>query len=361
MIDHLYVHVPFCAKICPYCNFYKSPAAEGGFQEYVDAVLAEARGYEEMVRPRTVFFGGGTPTALSVSQLRRLIGGLRKVWDFSGVEEFTIEINPATVSPSKAGALLECGVTRASVGVQSWEPHLLERLGRTHTAELAARSLTILREAGFSNINIDLMFGVPGQTVGEWESTVRRTIDEGTSHVSAYLLTYEEDTEYFLRLARGEWSPDPALDAELFELTARWLASAGLPPYETSNFARPGSECRHNRAIWHGADYLGLGPGAVSTVGGVRWQNIPDTAAYRRRVEEGKSPAENREELTPQQLQMERLALGLRTREGVDATGLEPEKVDSLIRGGHAIRQGSRLVLTASGRALADEVALALI
>lgn len=361
MVDHLYVHVPFCAKICPYCNFYKSPAAEGGFQQFVDAVLAEAEPYTGTVRPRTIFFGGGTPTALSSSQLVRLIGGLRERFDFSALEEFTIEINPATVSRSKADALLESGVTRASMGVQSWEPHLLERLGRTHTAGLAAKSLAILREAGFERINIDLMFGIPGQTAAEWESTVRRTIGEATDHVSAYSLTYEEDTEYFIRLGRGEFQPDEELDAGLFELTAKWLGEAGLQPYETSNFARPGSECIHNRAIWHGADYLGLGPGAVSTVAGIRWQNIPDTTAYRERVASGISPAGNREELTGEQLRMERIALGLRTREGVDAAGLDPEKLADLEASGHASMENGRLVLTATGRALVDEVALLLI
>ena len=366
-IPHLYVHVPFCPKVCPYCSFYKQGLGEFGkpdFGGYVEAVLAELEGRlaeGRPLRPVTVFFGGGTPSALPTPWLDRLLGGLRERVDLSELREWTLEMNPATVSLEKAALLLKHGVNRVSMGVQSWDAGVLETLGRVHTAGQARRSYEILREAGFTNINLDLMFAVPGQSIEVWRDSLERTIALGPEHISAYNLTYEEDTEFFKRFATGEFSQDAEEDAEFFELTQRTLAAAGYGGYEVSNFARAGRECLHNLAYWRGADYLGLGPSAFSTVGRRRWQNIPNTNEYVALIQAGKN-AESFSEDVPAEMRLaEQIAFGLRTSEGVPAEWLAPwpQAVADLRAEGLLVLtlNSARLALTPQGRLLADSVA----
>ena len=357
MIPHLYVHIPFCPKVCPYCSFYKETSDRNKTKAFLDAVLREAERSAHLVRPRTIFFGGGTPTALSTSQLDYLISGLASRIDFSQVKEFTIEMNPATVSLEKAQVLLSLGVNRVSMGVQSWDPTLLEVLGRVHSAAQAQRSYEILREAGFTNVNLDHIFSVPGQTVRQWEETLAKTISLAPNHVSAYCLTYEEDTEYFLKATRGEFVPDPTRDADLFEMTMDVLLAAGYGQYEISNYAQPGRECLHNLGYWEGSDFLGLGPSAVSTVGRERWKNLPDTEAYVRRIQDGFPGAATSEHLDDDALRLEKLSLALRTALGVDEKILSGPHPDLLVSDGMARREGGRFILTRKGRMVADEIA----
>jgi oxygen-independent coproporphyrinogen III oxidase len=362
MIRHLYLHVPFCARICPYCSFYKSRASGGKFNEYVGAVLNEASGWRGRTAPETVFIGGGTPTVLRTELLVRLVRGLREIFDWSGVAECTVEMNPATVSADKAAALIEEGATRASMGVQSWDPRLLKVLGRTHTPSTAMRSFHILRDAGFRNINIDLIFGIPGQTTGDWRHTLETTLALEPDHISAYSLTYEEDTEFFRRVAGGTMLPDPGLDADLFALTHDMLEESGFEACETSNFCKPGRACAHNLAIWNGADYLGLGPSAVSTVCGTRRANVCDTDAYLAAISAHGEAVADRQIIGPEERRIERIALGLRTASGIDNqivgdTAFLPRLEDE----GLVEQREGRIVLTRRGRPLADEIALALI
>ena len=293
-IAHLYVHIPFCPKVCPYCSFYKETSDRNKTARFLDALLLELDAHQRTLpmplRPRTIFFGGGTPSALSTPQLEYLLTGLRARLDLSALTEWTLEMNPATVSLEKASLLRSLGVNRVSMGVQSWEPQLLAVLGRVHSAEQARRSYEILREAGFANVNLDLIFGIPTQTPAMWTRSLAATIALGPEHVSAYNLTYEEDTEFFRRFVAGELRQDDDADAALFEHTADTLAAAGYEPYEISNFARPGRECAHNLAYWQGADYLGLGPSAFSTVGERRWANVRDTAQVQRSYPRRASP-----------------------------------------------------------------------
>lgn len=360
MVEHLYVHIPFCPKVCPYCSFYKEASDRHKTQGFLDAVLAEAERHAEKLRPRTVFFGGGTPSALSPSQLEYLIGGLRRRIDFSGVTEFTLEMNPATVSAEKARLLLELGVNRISMGVQSWDPALLETLGRVHSVEQAHRSYGILRESGFRNVNLDLIFGIPGQTRQTWKESLEQTIALAPDHISAYCLTYEEDTEFFLRLARGEHRPDQDLDADLLEMTMDVLGTAGFEQYEISNHARPGRECLHNLAYWLGSDYLGLGPSAFSTVGRRRWKNVSDTAVYIAHTEAGRDAADFSETLDEPTRRRERVAFALRTNRGVHGRLLPREKVTEMQAHGLLTRQDGHWLPTRKGRMLADEIAAAL-
>ncbi len=357
MVHHLYVHIPFCPKVCPYCSFYKEASDRNKTKAFLEAMLCEAADAAPGLRPETVFFGGGTPTALSTPQLDFLISGLRERIDFSGVKEFTIEMNPATVSLEKASALLAHGVNRVSMGVQSWDDGLLKTLGRVHNAAQAERSFQILREAGVPNINLDLIFGIPGQSVGQWRETLQKTIGLGPDHISAYCLTYEEDTEYFERFSRGEYAPEDGRDADFFELAMDELSAAGYAQYEISNYARTGRECLHNLAYWQGNDYCGLGPSAFTTRAGRRWRNIADTAAYIRRIEAGE-PLEDDFEIIPREMrEAEQTAFALRTSGGISSSGRDPKKVAALHAHGLIRHEEDRLVLTRRGRLLADEVA----
>jgi len=364
VIRHLYVHIPFCARICPYCAFYKERADPAQTQRFCEALLGELKKLSEHFRlePETIFFGGGTPTALSTDQLGFVLDGFREDLDLSRLAEWTIEANPGSVSPRKANMLKALGVTRISLGVQSWDDALLSILGREHNSAQAEASFRMLREAGFKNVSLDLMFGLPGQTPAQWEDTLLRTVSLAPDHISAYCLTYEEDTEFFLRQTRREYRSEIETDAAFFETSMRVLEAAGYEQYEISNYARAGYESVHNRGYWSGADYLGIGPSAFSTVGTERWQNVCDYRNYSDRVLGGYSAVVSVEKLTPSIKRSEQIALGLRTRWGVPAEWLrEKNQCEEFVTLGLLRHEESRFVLTQKGRLLADSVAEAFI
>jgi oxygen-independent coproporphyrinogen-3 oxidase len=364
-VRHLYVHIPFCARICPYCAFYKELLDRSQTPRFCEAILAELREHakDRPLRPSTIYFGGGTPTALTTQQLEFLLGGFRNELDLSELIEWTMEANPGSVSSRKAALLRELGVTRISLGVQSWDDDLLKLLGRDHRETHLRESFQILCDAGFPSVNVDLMFGLPGQTLEQWRATLEKTVTLGPDHVSTYCLTYEEDTEFFLRHARGEFREDSDSDAEFFQTTMSILESAGYEHYEISNYARPGFQSAHNRAYWSGADYLGIGPSAFSTIGMKRWQNVPDFRRYADAVLSGKSPINSVENLTPEMKRAEKIALALRTNRGAPAKLLEtfPNETREFLRLGLLQRANGNFILTRAGKALADTVAEAFV
>jgi len=246
--------------------------------------------------------------------------------------------------------------------VQSWDGQLLELLGREHNAQQAEQSFRILRTAGFTNINIDLMFGLPGQTASQWRASLEKTVALQPEHISTYCLTYEEDTEFFLRHAKGELRHDEHVEAEFFEMTMAILENAGYEQYEISNYARPGFESVHNRAYWLGEDYLGFGPSAVSTIGMRRWQNLCDYRAYSDRVLSDQSPCATIENLTDEMKRTERIALALRTRDGISASELKDSaQIDEFITLKLLRKSTDSFLLTRKGKALADSVAEAFV
>ncbi len=361
VIEHLYFHIPFCPKLCPYCSFYVEVGSANKTTEFLDAVLREVEiaVHEREIRPRTIYFGGGTPSALTTAQLDYLFDGLHARLDLSRLEEWDLEANPATIRVDKARILRDSGVTRLSLGVQSWNDALLKTLGRVHDAAQAEETFHLLRDAGFENLNIDLMFAVPGQTLAQWEETLTRTLGLRPEHVSCYSLTYEEDTEYFRKLTGGLYVQDVELDAQLFETTMDLLPAGGLHQYEISNYARPGFESRHNLAYWQGQDYLGFGPSAFSTVGDQRWKNVADTAAYTHRVLHGESTAADEETLSPEIRRSEAAAFGIRMAAGLPTEFLRCWRPDlneffelKLIE-----EAGENTRLTRRGRLMADTVA----
>jgi len=361
VIRHLYFHIPFCPKLCPYCSFYVETGSKNKTTQFLDALLREVEAAQAAhdLRPETIYFGGGTPSALTCEQLEYLLGGLRARLDLSSLREWTFEVNPATVRADKARLLREAGVTRISLGVQSWDDALLKTLGRIHNAAQAEKTYEVLRHAGFANINIDLMFAVPGQTLAQWQATLARTIALRPEHVSSYCLTYEEDTAYFRQLQLGTFRQDDDRDADLFETTIDTLTTAGFDHYEISNYARPGHESAHNFAYWRGADYLGFGPSAFSTVGLRRWQNVPDTAAYTRRILAGESTTHFTEELSGTTREGEIAAFAMRTRDGIatGALGRWSEEMREFHELGFLEDRAGRTVLTRRGKLMADSVA----
>jgi len=366
-VQHLYFHIPFCARICPYCAFYKHRPGKLANAAFVEALLDEAEGCarEFALAPKTLYFGGGTPTLLSRKHLGRLLEGLHRRLDLSQVEEWTFEANPATYNRGKAELLRDHGVNRISLGVQSWHPQTLRLLGREHSPRQAQEAFAILREVGFGQLNIDLMFSVPGQSLAQWRADLGQTVALSPDHISAYNLTYEEDTAFFKQLQAGRFREDSDEDALQFHLAIDKLEAAGYRHYEISNYARQGAESKHNQAYWAGQDYLGIGPGAVSTLGLLRWKNLADTAGYVERMRRtGQALREEREQLSRDQKRMESIALQLRTAAGVSLDLVEMNgEVDRrmLLEEGLITEGDGKIVLTGKGKAFADTVALELI
>ncbi len=355
-IRHLYVHFPFCARICPYCAFYKTRGNANEVGRFCEALVCELQDTAAL-SPSTIYFGGGTPTALKTSQLEAILSAFHQRLDLSELKEWTIEANPGSVSARKAALLKKFGVNRISLGVQSWDNNLLNLLGREHSAPQAEDSFRIFRDAGFSNISLDLMFALPGQTEKQWHDSLQKTITLEPEHISTYCLTYEEDTEFLARFEGGEFSADEEREAGLLEMAMTMLERAGYEHYEISNYARPGFRSEHNQAYWRGTDYVGLGPSAFSTRGFERWQNIADHHEYARRLFAKESPVVSLERLTPEMKRMERIALGLRTREGITADIINENEAAELMINGLLCRQANRFVLTPAGKLLADSVA----
>ena len=407
-IRHLYVHIPFCARICPYCAFYKDLLDRSQTQRFCEAIVheleqhtkdrpalrppgsrldqsarrgelllsalvvesqscpegaARLRPVRRHLLPSTIYFGGGTPTALTISQLEFLLRGFHEQLDLSHLIEWTMEANPGSVSRRKAEALKKLGVNRISLGIQSWDDGLLRLLGREHNAAQAEESFLILRGAGFSNINVDLMFALPGQALQQWQATLEKTISLEPEHISTYCLTYEEDTEFFLRQARGEFRADADVEGEFFEMTMSILEASGCEHYEISNYARPGFSSAHNRAYWSGEDYLGIGPSAFSTVGTQRWQNVCDYRTYIERVSSNQSVIGSTESLTPKMKRGEKIALSLRTCDGISATMLKSFESETreFMRLGLLRQSNGHFILTGAGKLLADSVAEAFV
>ncbi len=343
-------------------------------REFIDAVLCEARSRiqnfsvtGDSAEIRTVYFGGGTPSLLSPPHLELLCRGLRDIFRLDEIKEWTLEANPATFDLTKASLMRQLGVDRISLGVQSFQNQTLKTLGRDHSPKDAIEAFTTLREAGFKNISVDLMFSIPGQTRESWIADVEQAIALEPEHISAYNLTYEEDTEFLSRHEAGELDADEDRDAVLFTEAISRLTRAGYQHYEISNYAREGFESKHNRAYWAGADYLGLGPGAVSTIGLERSKTLADTAAYVKAVRAGIDTRTEIELFTQEDLRIERIALLLRTREGVPLSYLKPgdsegtDPVESLTQQGYVQEKNNALILTEKGKALADPITAELI
>lgn len=307
----------------------------------------------------TLYLGGGTPSMLSPSLLKRLLQGLRDIFEVAEKAEINLEANPATFGKQTAATYADLNISRVSLGAQSFDIQVLKTLGRTHGPDDIKRSVTLLREAGIENVSIDLMFAIPGQSLSQWKATLEEALDLSPTHISAYNLTYEEDTPFFTRLKEGSYNESEELNAEMFELAHGVLTSRGFRHYETSNYARPGFESRHNQSYWAGKDYLGIGPSAVSTISNHRWKNVPDTSIYLQQVEQNGHAEHDTEDLSQSQLDLERIALMLRTDGGVHRrhlTEVEPPRIECIVEERLAGWDGEHLVLRGRGPLLVDSI-----
>jgi oxygen-independent coproporphyrinogen-3 oxidase len=375
-IDALYVHVPFCAHKCHYCDFYsitRQPIER--MERFVDLLLAEARLWTEGagpaldIQPRTIFFGGGTPSLLPLAPMRRLLSGIGELFDLSRVNEWTVEVNPATASEEYCRMLRESGPDRLSFGAQSFNPAELAVLERHHDPLDVGRSIAAARGAGFTRLNLDLIYAVPGQTIESWQRSLDAALQLEPPHISCYGLTYEPNTPLAVRKRMGRVSAvEESLELQMMHLTRQRLAQAGRPAYEISNYAIPGEECRHNLLYWTGGNYIGLGPAAASHVEGWRWRNRPHLGEWERAVAEGQLPAIEVETLTPASrhgelaMLMLRLSRGLNfadfaDRTGRDARNLFAEPIERLAPNGLISVDEAALRLTDRGLEVADAVA----
>lgn len=367
----VYVHIPFCASRCSYCDFYSTLKLETAGSHYVDALIGEAvlrrcELHGEAVR--TLYLGGGTPSQLPLPLLSRLVEGLRGALDLHGVEEFTIEANPDDVTPEWCAALPALGVNRVSMGVQSFEDRILRAIGRRHTSQQVVKAVENLHDVGIGNISLDLIYGLPGQTLDSWAESVDRAIALAPRHVSAYWLTYEPGTRLWRQREQGEVAEVPEdVCIAMYHLLVKRLQEAGFEHYEISNFSLPGYHSRHNSSYWDGTPYLGLGAAAHSYDRNVRRSNPHDLYAYISCIAAGKTACIE-EEMTLWEHYDERVMLSLRTASGMDVERLRQEFGDELaghflhevhrhIAAGNIRREGdSRYVLTTDGILLSDSV-----
>lgn len=331
-IASLYVHVPFCAQKCEYCAFYSEASSGELINRYVAALVRELEIVADDLKPKTIFFGGGTPSLLNLRQWETILRAMEK-FNLLGAEEFTIESNPATVSADKCKLLRDFGVNRISMGVQSLDEKLLDRLGRIHSREQVFKSFDILRKSGFDNLNLDLMFAIPTQTMEIWRDTLNEAMAMQSEHLSSYEVIYEDDTPLFHQLQAGEFSVDENLACEMYEELISRSAAVGFRQYEIANFARdvrsniptpdprpqtpvPALACKHNVNYWRGGSFHGLGPSATGYVRGVRTKNWANTQLYCEQLEKGKRAIESSEELSPLRRAGEIAAFGLRMNAG---------------------------------------------
>lgn len=317
----LYVHVPFCATTCDFCAFYQTVPRGDAVPRYLAGVAAEAalaaRDLGGAGAPvSTAFWGGGTPGLLLPAQLSALGSAMLELCA-GAPAEWTVEMAPATVTADRLRVLREMGVTRISMGVQSFQPALLEALGRQHTLNQIHRAYDLIRSAGFPSLNLDLMFALPGQSEEQWRTDLEAAVALAPDHLSTYCLTFEEDTALWVKLSQGKVKLDPDKEAAFYTRTWEWLDAAGYAQYEVSNFARPGHRCRHNLNTWRMQEWIGLGPSGASQHGGWRGSNPPDLAQWHADLEAGRRATADRVQLTPLLLATDSLIFGLRMNAGV--------------------------------------------
>lgn len=370
MARGIYIHIPFCHQICNYCDFNKFFFANQPVDEYIEAVgkeltLWKARAPEAFNNVETVFLGGGTPTALSATQITRLLTLIAQQVPLAQVKEFSSEANPDELSRDKLVALYEGGVNRLSMGVQSFDEALLKRLGRTHSNAHVIETIATAKDVGFKNISIDLMYGLPDQTMAQWQSSLRMALDLQLPHYSAYSLLVEPKTIFYMEYNKGRLPlPTPQLEGEMYDVLMREMEAANVAQYEISNF---GQNSVHNTIYWDNDEYIGIGAGAHGYVEGVRYGNHGPLKKYFAALASNTLPLLNEHKVTEQEAMEEQLFLGLRKTAGVPNASFEqrfgktmdaafPGVIAPLITKGLVVQDAEGLRLTRAGRFVGNEV-----
>ena len=369
----LYIHVPFCASTCSYCNFYQKKPKKSDIQLYLKSIRKE---FEQFPPPReadTVFFGGGTPGILKEEDLKELC---QIVKPFLAKEyEWSLEMAPSAVKPNKMRMLKELGINRISMGIQSFNPNYLDKLGRLHSADKARAAFHIIRNEGFKNVNIDFIFAVPGQTEEDWTRELDQAFALDPEHISTYCLIFEEDAALYLKFSQGILKKDENLEAKLFESTWTWMRNHGYKQYEIANYAKPGFSCKHNLNTWRMHEWRGYGPAAASQQNNQRFSNISSLSEWAHGIQNKKPHYFEFEKLSEQKLFEDCILFGLRMNEGVDLRSLrsrfpnaEHEKAKELFHELEShqlihplLDESSHLRLTNTGRLLADQIGVQLL
>lgn len=367
----LYLHVPFCSSTCDFCAFYQEKPSKKGRERYFQALEAELSSLSDPRLIRTVFVGGGTPGLLNVKEMKRLGGLVRKV-GLDSEYEWTVEIAPSEISFAKLESLAEMGVNRISLGVQTFDDSLMDALGRNHSPDKARRAYDMIREIGFDSVNLDLIFGIPGQSLAQWEDDLKKAVSLSPDHLSTYCLTFEEDTALFVKLSKGQVSRDPEREASFYERAWEFLPAQGFGQYEISNYSLPAKQCLHNLNTWRMHDWIGCGPSACSQFQGLRRRNFSNLEQWSSIwLEDRPLEYEECEALTSFDLARDAILFGLRMNEGIclaeiahsfglETMEFEPVSVflNRLERVGLGHWQTDWFSLTPKGRILADAIAL---
>ena len=368
-----YIHIPYCAKRCGYCDFNTyTPAELQGpdlatvSQSYIDAALREIELAHSTVgeaQVPSIFFGGGTPSLMPASELARVIARIREHFEVLDDAEITLEVNPDSVTPEFLSTMRESGATRISMGMQSAVPHVLEALDRTHKPENVVSAVNAAVNAGFENISVDLIYGAPGESIADWKTSVTAAMELPINHISAYALIVERGTKLAAQIARDELRlPDDDETAEKYLIADDAFESAGLSWYELSNWSKPGGECRHNIAYWDGSHWWGVGPGAHSYIDKKRWWNVKHPSTYQQKIFKNESPELSSEVLTGENLADEFVMLQIRRREGIQLsalTDLQINRAELFLGSGHLEEKSwseKKLVLSKEGRLIADRI-----
>ena len=362
----VYLHVPFCASTCDFCAFYQETPHRRDLLNFLEAARQEMNHFVSPGTINTAFWGGGTPGLLPAGDLDKL-GGYQLEALGVPAEEWTVEMAPSTVKPDKLKVLRELGVNRISLGVQSFQDEMLDAIGRRQSSRQALDAYDRIREAGFENVNIDLMFALPNQTMDLWLRDLDKVRELAPDHVSTYCLTFEEDTALYVKLAKGQIIQDVEREADFYERTWERLDAMGLQQYEVSNFARPGKACQHNLNTWRMHEWIGFGPSASSQFGGRRFTNDANLETWITGVESGNPARMDESELTPGELALDSVIFGLRMNEGIDMDvlearfpGFENPRVEpflhSLVEEGLAEASGRQFRLTVRGRLVVDRI-----
>jgi putative oxygen-independent coproporphyrinogen III oxidase len=363
----IYVHIPYCIKRCGYCDFntYTPSELQDGATleivsaDYIDAVVQELKSAPK--NPvATIFFGGGTPSLLPAKDLGRVIRAIREHSGLLDGAEITLEANPDSVTPEKLADYISVGFNRISFGAQSFVPHVLATLDRTHNPDNVKKAVDAARAAGFSSISVDLIYGTPGESLDDWRITVESALALDIDHISAYALIVETGTKLAAQIKRGDIAmPDDDAMADMYLLVDSLCEAKGMTWYELSNWSKPGHECKHNVAYWHNANWWGLGPGAHSHMNGKRFWNVKHPSAYKTRVFSGETPIHESEVLTAEQIQDEKIMLSIRMREGISFDELAPHHLERLAiykENGYVSLHGDSVTLTPVGRLIADRI-----
>ncbi len=369
----LYVHIPFCRRKCLYCDFSSYPSMERHIPAYLAALkkeLSEITGDRKGLAVKSIFIGGGTPSLLGAEEIDGLLRHISRCVVIKSDAEITLESNPGTLDEKKLRGYRAAGVNRLSIGLQAWQDRLLKTLGRIHTSEEFVEGFRSARKAGFENINVDLIFGIPGQAPGDWEETLSSVVALGPEHLSCYSLIIEQGTVFGDLYEKGELQPvDDELDRAMYRKAIEYLTARGYRHYEISNFAMEGFECRHNLIYWKAQEYIGIGAAAHSYIDGVRRANTADVLSYIESINNGVLPVVERQNIDTRESMSEYMILGLRLikgvsfseffrRYGVGVGDIFGERIDRLVERGLLIKDDDRIFLTEKGLDLANSVFL---